>query len=52
MLLAQAHDPAGWGTITLAYANEMRTYSLSIPLRPDGQTVFAVVIVLGLPTKG
>ena len=30
----------------------MRTDSLSIPLTPDGQTLFAVVIVPSLPTEG
>ncbi len=30
----------------------MLAYSLSIPLTPDGKTVFAVVIVQSLPTKG
>jgi hypothetical protein len=40
MLLAQAHAMAGFGSTALAYADEMRSYFLSMPNTPDWELAF------------
>jgi hypothetical protein len=40
MLLAQAHAMAGLGATALAYADEMRSYFLSVPSTPDWELAF------------